>query len=222
MRQWKIIGLLIMSMLLLSAALPVYAAPDTTALPPLPEWPIIGPILKWLGVVEKEPAEIVEMPEEPDLPEYQIETRDDIFALQDLAVDERVHLIATDTALTAIAQEALDENVEGVQNLTFTFTPGKASVSAEVDPAVLEKVNLDLPGNLKDPIQLEGTVNLTASECRVIVTVEKVSLNRWSLGLRRLVQRWIDDQLPGAWPNEVCVEHITLKSGEIAVIGHRR
>jgi hypothetical protein len=222
MKLWRLTAVLVLSVLLFSATMPVYAAPNATALPPLPEWPIIGPILKWLGVVEEKPVEIVEMPEDLDLPQYPIETLDDILALQDLAVDERVRVTATDTALAAIAQEAIDENVEGVQNFRLTFTPNKATVYVEVDPSVLEDADFDLPVNLKNTIKLEGVVNLATSGCRVTVTVEKVSINKWSIGLRGLVQRWIDDQLPGMWPEEICVERITLKSGEVAVVGYRQ
>ena len=222
MKFWRITAILVLSTLLLSAALPVYAAPSATALPPLPEWPIIGPILRWLGVVEPVPAEIVELPEDLNLPQYPIETLDDILALQDLESEERVRVTATDTALTAIAQEAIDENVEGIQNFRLTFTEGKATVYVEVDPAVLTEANLDLPINLKNTIKLEGTVKLTASGCRAIVTVEKVSINKWAIGLRGFVQRWLDEELPGVWPEEICVERIALKSGEIAVVGYRQ
>jgi hypothetical protein len=222
MKHWKITTILLLSLLLLSTAMPVYAAPSATALPPLPEWPIIGPILKWLGVVEETPAEIVEMPEDLDLPQYTIETLDDILALRDLEVEERVRVTATDTALTTIAREALDEHTEGIQNLKLTFEPNKATVYIEVDPEVLTEADFDLPVKLKNTIKLEGTVSLAASGCQVVVTVEKASINKWSIGLRGLVQRWLDDQLPGAWPSEVCVERVTLKSGEIAVVGYRR
>ena len=221
MKHRKVIVTLVLSLLLLSAALPAQAASSATALPPLPEWPIIGPILQWLGVVEPTPAEIVELPEDLDLPQYPIETLDDIRALQDLASGERVRVTATDTALTAIAREALG-NVKGVQNLALTFTPGKAAIYVEVDPSVLEEANLDLPINLKNTLKLEGVVSLDASGCRATVVIEKVSINKWSLGLKGLVQRWVNEQLPGFWPSELCVERITLNSGEIAVVGYRR
>lgn len=221
MKHRKVIVTLVLSLLLLSAAMPAQAASSATALPPLPEWPIIGPILQWLGVVEPTPAEIVELPEDLDLPQYPIETLDDIRALQDLASGERVRVTATDTALTAIAREALGD-VKGIQNLALTFTPGKAAIYVEVDPSVLEEANLDLPINLKNTLKLEGVVSLGTSGCRATVVIEKVSINKWSIGLKGLVQRWINEQLPGLWPSEVCVERITLNSGEIAVVGYRR
>lgn len=222
MKQWKIVTILVLSMVLFGTAMPVYAAPSTTALPPLPEWPIIGPILKWLGVVEPEPAEIVELPEDLDLPHYPIETLDDILALQDLEVEERVRITATDTALTTIAQEALDEYTDSIQNFTVTFTPGEATVYVEVDPEVLAEADFELPVKLKNTVKLEGTVSLAASGCRVVVSIEKVSINKWSIGLRGFVQSWLDDELPGMWPGEVCVERVTVKSGEIAIVGYRR
>ncbi len=222
MKHRKVLVTLVLSLLLLSAAMPVQAASNATALPPLPEWPIIGPILKWLGVVEPEPVEIVELPEDLDLPQYPIETLDDILALRDLEVGERVRITATDTALTAIAQEALDQYTDGVQNFRLTFTSGEATAYMEVDPSVLEEANLDLPINLKNTLKLEGVVNLGASGCRATVVIEKVSINKWSIGLKALVQRWVDEELPGKWPSEVCVERITVKSGEIAVVGYRR
>jgi hypothetical protein len=222
MKHWKITTILVLSLLLLSTTMPVYAAPSAATLPPLPEWPIIGPILQWLGIVEPTPVEIVEPAEDFDLPQYTIETLDDILALQDLAVEERVRVTATDTALTAIAQEALGENVEGIRTFNLTFAPGKATVYLEVDPVVLTEANFDLPIKFRNTIKLEGTVELAASGCQVVVTIDKASINKWSIGLRGTVQSWINDQLPGSWPSEVCVERVTVKSGEIAVVGYRR
>lgn len=222
MKHWKVVTSLVLSLMLFSAAMPVYAAPQATALPPLPEWPVIGPILKWLGIVEEAPAEIVEMPEDLDLPHYPIETLDDILALQDLEVEERVRITATDTALTTITRDLLDEHTTGIHNFSLTFAPGEATGYVEVDPVVLKDADFDLPVNFKNPIKLEGVVSLGASGCRATIIVEKVSVNKWSIGMRGLVQRWIDEELPGMWPSEVCVERITLKSGEIAVVGYRR
>ncbi|HOU15391.1 MAG TPA: hypothetical protein PKZ84_19970 [Anaerolineae bacterium] len=222
MKHRKVLVMLALSLFLLSAAMPVQAASNATALPPLPEWPIIGPILQWLGVVEPTPVEVVEPAEDLDLPQYPIETLDDLLALQDLEVDERVRVTATDTALTAIVQEAIDGNVEGIHNFKLTFTPGKATIYVEVDPIILENANFDLPVNLKNTIKLEGVVKLSASGCQAVVTVEKLSINKWSIGLKGIAQRWINEELPGVWPSEVCVERIALKSGEIAVVGYRR
>jgi hypothetical protein len=222
MKHWRMITILVLSVLLLSTAMPVYAAPSATALPPLPEWPIIGPILQWLGIVEPEPVEIVELPEDLDLPQYPIETLDDILALQDLESGESVRITTTDTALTTIAQEALDKYTDGIRNFRITFTPGEATVYVEVDPEVLAEADFELPVNLKNAIKLESTVELSASGCQAIVTIKKVSINKWSIGLRGFVQKWIDEELPGRWPNEICVERITVKSGEIAVVGYRR
>lgn len=222
MKHQKVVVMLLLGLLLLSTAMPVQAASSTSTLPPLPEWPIIGPILKWLGVVEPEPAEIVELPEDLDLPHYPIETLDDIIALRDLEVEERVRITATDTALTTIAQEALDEYTDGVQNFKLTLTPGKASVYVEVDPSVLEKTNLDLPINFKNTLKLESVASFGASGCRATVIIEKVSINKWSIGMKGVVQQWLNEQLPELWPSEVCVERIMVKSGEVSVVGYRR
>ena len=222
MKHWKISTMLVLGLLLLSTAMPVYAAPNATALPPLPEWPIIGPILQWLGVAEPEPVEVVELPEDLELPQYPIETLDDILALQELASDERVRITATDTALTTIAREAVDKYTTGVQNLNLTFAPDKASAYVEVDPSVLEKANLDLPINSKNTLKLEGAVSFGAANCQATVTIEKVSINKWSIGMKGVMQQWLNEQLPSLWPSEICVERVTLKSGEIAVVGYRR
>jgi hypothetical protein len=221
MKHRKIIVALVLSLLLLNAAMPIQAASSATALPPLPEWPIIGPILQWLGIVEPIPVEIVELPEDLNLPQYSIETLDDIRALQDLTSGERVRVTATDTALTAIVREAIG-NVNGIENPTLTFAPGKATAYVEVDGSILEDIDFDLPINLKGSIKLEAAVELSASGCRATVIVEKVSINNWSLGLKGIAQRWVNDQLPGLWPSEYCLERVTVKSGEIAVVGYRR
>jgi len=221
MKHRKVIVALVLSLLLLSATMPVQAAPSAAVIPPLPEWPIIGPLLQRLGIGTPEPAEIVELPEDLNLPHYPITTLDDIRALQDLQSGERVRVTATDAALTTIAREAIGD-VSVVKSLNLTLSPGEAAFSIEVDPSVLEDIDFNLPIKLRDTITLASTMSLTASGCQPILTINKVSINKWSIGLRGMAQRWLNEQLPSLWPHEICVERATLKSGEIAVVGYRR
>ena len=176
MKHWRITTVVILSVLLLSVAAPAYAAPATTTLPPLPEWPIIGPILRWLGVVEETPEEIVEMPEEPDLPEYQIETWDDITALQDLASGERVRVLATDSALTAIAQKPLTNTS---MECRTSGRPSQKQATGYVE--LIRRCwrsRFRPPVTLKNTLKIEATLTFQAGACRRQRTVERVSINK--------------------------------------------
>lgn len=225
MKTWKRIMLLALcTLLLVGTALPAVAAPVKTeaALPPLPEWPIIGPIIRFIQrLIKKEPA-VPEATPEPNLPEITIETLDDILALRDLESDKRVRIIATDAALTSIVEDAAGDDVGDLFSLTMTFEEGYASLEGELDGSVLENIDADVPINLDQDLYAEATLSFSATNCRAIVNVDYVSVNDWSIGLRGVAQEYINSQLPGLWPSEVCVEHIAVEPGVIKIVGYRK
>ena len=225
MKTWKrLVMLSVGCLLLFGTALPALAAPQEADLPPLPEWPIIGPIIRLIQRVIKKDAEPV-VPEatvEPDLPEIPIETKDDILAHRDLESNERVRITATDTALVNIINDALPNDFKDRIVPGVTFNKGNAIITADVDPSVLDGVDIDVPISLDEDIYAEATLSFGAAACRATVTVDYVAVNNWSIGLKKMVQEWIDSELPGLWPDEVCVEYIVVEPGTISVVGYRK
>jgi hypothetical protein len=223
MKTWKRIMLVgLCTSLLLGTALPALAAPAEAGIPPLSQWPIIGPIIRFIQrIIKKEPA-VPEATPEPNLPEITIETLDDILALRDLESNKRVRIIATDTALTTIVKESAGDDMADLFNLAVTFAEGYASLEGELDGSVLENIDADIPISLDQDLYAEATLSFSASECRAMVNVDYVSVNDWSIGLRSVAQEWLNSELPGIWPSEICVEHIAVEPGVIKIVGYRK
>lgn len=225
MKTWKRFVLPgLCALLLLSIAAPVFAAPDDIKIPPLREWPIIGTIIRIVERIIKKAPEPVEPGAtiEPDLREIPIETREDILALRDLEPNERVRITATDAALVNIINNTIPGDFKEMIEPTVTFTKGKAIITADVDPKVLDSFDVDIPISVDDGLFGEVTLSFGATACRATVTVEYVAVNNFSIGLKKLAQDWLDTEIPGMWPEEVCVEYIVIEPGQFNAVGYRK
>jgi hypothetical protein len=228
MRNTRSPILLIVVLLSLFVAAPVGAAPFTRAaptarqaLPPIPEWPIIGPILKMLGVVpEQPPAEILPTPD-ASLPEYRISTLDDLSRLQDIEPGTRVRVVASDTDLNQIAKQVLAEKVGGDASAHVSFGTNLVAVKATGSADLAKQLGFDVPSLVRGTLNVSTTLTLSAANCRTVVNVKTLSVNGWSAGLRGLAQRTLNSQVPGMWPTDICVEQVIVTPGEIAVEGYR-
>jgi hypothetical protein len=189
-------------------------------LPPLPEWPIVGPLLQRLGVVEPE-APPPPTPS-PDLPEYRIADFEDLDTLEEVEAGERVRLIATDEDLNRMIAELLRQNVDGEASARLDFDVNQVTVNVQADEGVLEQSGTELPRQVRGDLNVTATVNVMAGNCRVYVEFKKVRVNRWSFGLRPVVERAINTRIPEIWPEELCVENMLFWEGEAAVEGYYR
>ncbi len=207
-------------LIVLSASAPVYAAPLTPAFPPPPEWPIIGPILRWIGLAPEE----VELLPDPTLPEYRLETLDDAQQLiEEIGPDTRVRLIAADADLNAIIRDNIGD-VEGVDSVIVTFDQKTVKIEVTLDRSVVEDNGVKLPFFISGE-QLSGSVTLTpeTANCRITsVKVKGLRLNKTGLGLfNGLAENAINATLAEVeWDERVCIEQIFLTPGEIAVEGY--
>jgi len=182
MNHRKITLSLILIALLLTGATPVFAQRATVPdlLPPLPQWPVIGPVLRWLGVAEE--PEAVEVPLR-DLPEYTIETLEDVKALQDIETGQSVRIKAKDTDLNTLLAEA-SASINSVDRATVQFEEGAVSGNATLDRDLLAQINVDLPIG-GESIQIMSAVEPSVAACQVTVKVKKFKIN--NLGLRLLL-----------------------------------
>ncbi len=223
--------LIIVALLLLVAVAPVRAAPVlpgsltqpslATALPPLPQWPIIGPILKMLGVVPAQPpAEIMPVPD-PTLPEYRVSTLDDLNQLQDIQPGQHVRVVASDTDLNQIAKQVLDEEVGSGVSASVSFDTNLIALQAVGNTDLIRQIGFDVPALIKGTLTVSTTMTVSAANCQPVVQLQTLSVNGWSAGLRGIAQRGLNAQLPGMWPTDVCVEKVIVTPGEIAVEGYR-
>jgi hypothetical protein len=183
------------------------------------EWPVIGPVLQWLGVAR--PAMETPTPT-PGLTEYRVTSYDDIGALQEIPSGERVRIIISETDLNAIVLDLVSRNVEGNAGMSFGMEPNLLNVRITADQSLLEQAADYLPRQIRGDLDLDGAFRLGASQCVPRVTVERLRLNGWSFGLRLLAQGPINARIREFWTDDICVERVLLMQGEAAVEGYRR
>ena len=216
-----IVKLLIISILLFSTVTPVYAADPQ--FPPLPEWPIIGPVLKWLGIIKPEPEPLI--PEasvaevQRDIPEYTIATLDDLRALEELEPETAVRLSASAATLNALLAENT-HRIVGLNYVTLSLEENRIGVDAQFNRDILKAIDIDFPLAEGSTLNLTGHASLDVQDCRVTVTLEELKVNR--IGIPRFVGPQLDTIIAENWPDEVCVESLTLKEGEIVAEGYRK
>lgn len=203
-----------------------YAARADAALPPLPEWPIIGPILRMLGVSAAEPEQAAMPTPDPNLPEYRITSFEDMKAIDEIEPNERVRVIAADTDLNRMIVEVLQEaDIVEDASLTLDFEPNLMDVDLRASGTLLDQIELpiEIPALLWGRnINATAAMDIEAVNCRINLNFKKVEVNNWSLGLRPLATRTINERIPDLWASDLCVEAVYLMAGEAAVEGYRR
>ncbi|HNT77893.1 MAG TPA: hypothetical protein PKH77_23005 [Anaerolineae bacterium] len=206
---------------LLAGAAPVYAreVAQPQLLPPVPEWPLIGPVLVWLGVVEPEP-EVVEEAPLRDLPEYTIETVADATDLQtEVEAGQSVRLMITEETLNTLIAENNSE-VPGLDSVTVDVAEDLLSFEVKIDGDTLVEAGVELPFIDGQELKVDGSIEVTAAGCMPVITLKKLRVN--GIGVAFLVRGEIDTIVSDNWPTEVCLEAVTFKSDEIVAEGYRR
>lgn len=224
--QKAILALIITTAVLAPSAPIVSASANTETLPPLPEWPIIGPLLRRFGVAPPEPEPTPMPAPDPALEEYRISTLEDLQALEEIEPNTPVRIIATDEDLNQMALEVLqDADIVEDASLDLDFDPGLVTIDMMVSSALLNQLELDveIPAALRGRnIDASATMGIQAVGCSINVTFDKVRVNRWRLGLRPIATRMVNERIPDLWSSDVCVEGVYLMDGEAAVEGYRR
>ncbi len=220
--MYKLVVIAVVISMLLSAPSAAYAAGHNDPIPPLTQWPILGPILRWLGLGENE-AETSPTPRTtstPPLPERRIASRADIEALAQLPPGERVRLVASETDLNAIIRDELDRIPE-IEQAAVQFEEGHIVATGRIDPArIAQKYNVPIPANIAGDIEVAFT--LSASACRPVVTVTALKIGGKTSPLRPLAQSIATDAINRNWPANGCLEQVIVTEGEIAVEGYVR
>jgi hypothetical protein len=215
--------LLVVSLLLLTAT-PVGARGRAPDLPPLPEWPVLGPVLRFFGVTSSEPeptSEPIATPD-PDLPTYRPATFEEGWELwQTLESGERVRVEVAETDVDRAIQEEIATLPE-VLDAGVTFGEGNITASATIDRGLLEEISVDLPFLPRsDLLEGEVVVQLEAASCRLNVDVVSATLNERSFLLRYSTERAFNTLLNEYWPDQGCLERIVVDSGTLTVEGYK-
>ncbi len=214
--------LLTTTTMFVSAQAPAGARAPGAALPPLPEWPIIGPVLRFLGIIQEAAPEVLPTPD-PSLPEYRITSLEDIDQLRDIETSRRVRVIATDTDLNQMIRDLLAEAGYGEDaSLKVAFNDPMITAEAYAGAGVIERIGVDVPASLHKNFDILATFTVEANNCSVTVAFEKVEANSWSFGLRPVANRLVNEQIPRLWPEEFCAESVLVMDGEAAVEGYLR
>jgi len=191
-------------------------------LPPLPEWPIIGPVLRFLGIIQEAAPEVRPTPD-PSLPEYRITSLEDIAQLREIETDKRVRVIATDTDLNQMIRDLLSEaGYSEDASLKVAFNEPMITADAYAGAGIIERIGADVPASLRRNFDILATFTVEAGNCSPTVAFEKVEANSWSFGLRPVANRLVNEQIPKFWPEEFCAESVIVMDGEAAVEGYVR
>lgn len=208
---------------LLLLATPAAALAQTQGpnLPPPPEWPLIGPVLRWLGFGETE--EVAMPPYNPDYPEHRISTPAEAEALwESLEPNAGVRVIVSQEDVDTQLRAAL-QDVSWLSAASITLEADGVTFAATVERATLEREGVEIPFFiLGDEISGELKVAIGSVNCNPTFTIKKVRLGKLSLPLRGLAQNALDENLPQDWMPDVCVERVFMHAGEIAAEGYRR
>ncbi len=197
-------------LVLATLAPPVEAAPQGADLPPLPEWPIIGPILRWLGLAPESTE--VELPAIPDLPpgvsEYTPESIDDLVALwEKMANGETVRVTLQETTLQAMVDRWV-EPMPGLSSLSVTFEEGQIRLEGTVATSEMEEyLGFQLPDFLtQDDPTVVLVFTAQAVDCRPQITLETVRINGKGWPVKGMVQEQLTQQLDELWPQaHLCI-----------------
>jgi len=199
---------------------PLAAIAAPQALPPIPEWPIIGPILQWLGIVEASPAAATI---NPALPEYRVGNLEEAEALWErINPNESIRVVITDEDANAFIQRLTRED-ESIQSLTVAFESGAAVLRVTLSRDLLSEFDIQMPFFIRgDALEIKLTVNATATDCKPVVTVKSLDFNGWPLPIKGLVAETLNALINEEWPANICLEQVIFSSGELALEGHRR
>ncbi len=224
----KRIGYALALLLFLVAAIApsVAAAPRGEQLPPPPEWPIIGPILRWLGLAQETPE--VELPAIPDLPpgvsEYTPESIEDLIALwEEMANGETVRVTLQEATLQAMVDRWV-EPMPGISNPSIAFENGAITLAATIPVSEMEEyLGFEVPGFLfKDDLEVTIVFTAQAVDCRPQLTLETVRINGKGWPVKGLVQKQLTQRIDELWPEaNLCIEAIYITDDALIVEGHR-
>jgi len=219
MKRWNNVMLLAMTLMLLAVtALPAYAATDTAGLPPIPEWPIIGPVLRWLGIVPEPEAPVPVATPDPDLPEYRISSAADLKKLwTEVPRGEMVRVVVTDDVLNDIARKAIEDREE-VSSATVHFGAELSTMQVQIARALLEKAGVEIP--IKDEqITAEADITFGVESCHPVLSVENLQVNSRKIKAGSIAERAANRIIAENWPAGACITQIIVLPGEIAVEG---
>ncbi|MBN1260287.1 MAG: hypothetical protein JXB35_06360 [Anaerolineae bacterium] len=220
-QRWLIFVVLSLTLMTVT---PVAAGPGAqqAQLPPPPEWPIIGPILRWLGIGEDAPAEPLPTPD-PEMPSLVVESLEAAEAYwAEVAPGESVQFIVSETTANQIIDE-YTASFEGVRSADVQFDRGTVTGSAELDREIFADYDVQLPFFIQGAT-LNGavTVRVGAAGCRPVITVEKVRVGKLGIPVKGIGQEMIDETIREEWPPEACIEDVYITPEQLVVVASRR
>ena len=217
----RILWLAMVGMLLLAPA-PVMARGTAPELPPLPEWPIIGPLLRAVGILPDEPSPAPTPTLDPDVPTYHPSTFQEGWDLwQELEAGEPVRVVIAEKDVNRALKEVADEEPETL-DANVTFEEGTVGATLTLDRSLLEEIPTDIPF-LPRGQSLKGEAKLQpgAEACRLTVKVKTVEINGRSLFLRLIMNRVLRTLLDEYWPAGSCLERVIVTEDTLTLEGYK-
>jgi len=200
-------------LLSLAVALAVAPLAPAAALPPVPEWPVIGPLLVKLGLVEP-----VRTPD-PTLPEYTVTTMDELKALEDqISPGERARVVVAESLAQSLVINAMEE-AAFLRNVTLDFTERGALVTLEIDRSALEQGGARLPFIKGDTLKISAQLIFYARDGRLQVKVRALRINGLPLPVGGLLAGRLNALSAEKWPAWIKLEAVFMHEQDVAIEG---
>ncbi len=200
---------------LLSLVMVLTVAPlaPAAALPPVPEWPVIGPLLVKLGFVEP-----VRTPD-PTLTEYTVTTMEDIKALRDqIAPGERMRIVVAESLAQSLVIKAMEE-AAFLRDVTLDFTEKGVLVTLKIDRSALEQSGARIPFIKGDTLSISARLIFYARDGYLQVKVRALRVNGLPLPVGGLLAARLNELSAEKWPAWVTLEAVFMHEQDVAIEG---
>ncbi len=189
-------------------------APEAARIPPVPEWPIIGPILVSLGLVEP-----VRYPD-PSLPVYTITTMDELEVLDErIQPGERVRVVVAESLAQSILEDAL-KDVELFTLKKLDFTPKGLVIGLEIERARLEESGVRIPLIKAQRFDVKARIVFTAKDGIPLVKIRNVRVNGLPFPLGALLETRLNELSKEKWPSWLVLEAIFMSDTDVSIEGY--
>lgn len=203
----------LMSLLLCVGLLAASWTPTAARIPPVPEWPVIGPLLVRLGLVE--PARYPD----PTLKVYTISTMEELEALDEqLAPNQRARIVVAESLARSLIEEAL-KDVDFFKLTGLDFTQQGLLISFELERARLEQGGVRIPFIKGERFAVSARLVFKAKEGYPQVKIRNLKVNGLPLPVGRLIEQRLNEVSEEKWPDWVVLEAVFMSENDVSIEG---
>lgn len=204
----------LMSLLLCVGLLAAPWSPTAARIPPVPEWPVIGPVLVRLGLVEP-----VRYPD-PTLKVYTVTTMDELEALDErLAPNQRARIVVAEALAKSLIEDAF-KDADFFKLTTLDFTKRGLLIGFELERARLEQGGVRIPLIKGERFAVSARLVFKVKDGYPQVRIRNLKVNGLPLPVGRLIEQRLNELSKEKWPNWVVLEAVFMSEDDVSIEGY--